>query len=99
MQIVRHEKESPLSSNLCPILNTLDHLMLVLANWAETPFFLKLALDLSQAKKSTNNGENTVNHEEEKEDERRMEEYVTVPEFDRFVILLIRILLYFLGSW
>ena len=56
VQIVRHEKESPLSSNLCPILNTLDHLMLVLANWAETSFFLKLALDLSTAASSTTQG-------------------------------------------
>ena len=39
---MRTEKKSPLSSNLCPIINTLEHLVLVLGNWAETPFFLQL---------------------------------------------------------
>jgi len=42
VQLVRTEKNSPLSSNLCPIINTLDHLILVLGNWSETPFFLQL---------------------------------------------------------
>ena len=42
VQLVRAEKESPLSSNLCPIINTLDHMSSVLATWAETPFFLQL---------------------------------------------------------
>ena len=39
---MRTEKNSPLSSNLCPIINTLEHLVVVLGNWAETPFFLQL---------------------------------------------------------
>jgi len=52
VQIVRGEKDSPLSSNLCPIINTIDHLITVLANWAETPFFLKLALEKTKGLKS-----------------------------------------------
>ena len=39
---MRSDKRSPLTSNLCPIINTLEHLVLVLGNWAETPFFLQL---------------------------------------------------------
>ena len=56
--------------------------MVVLANWAETPFFLKLALDLSQAKKSSNN-EVTDNHEKVMEYEGK-NETETVSELDRF---------------
>jgi len=42
VQLARTEKKNPLSSNLCPILNTIEHLIVVLGNWAETPFFLQL---------------------------------------------------------
>ncbi|XP_023330399.1 RAD50-interacting protein 1 [Eurytemora carolleeae] len=50
VQLARTEKKSPLSSNLCPILNTLEHLILVLGNWAETPFFLNLQFQKSNVK-------------------------------------------------
>ncbi len=56
--------------------------MVVLANWAETPFFLKLALDLSQAKKSSND-EVADNNKKEMEDEGK-NETETVSELDRF---------------
>jgi len=42
VQLVRAEQESPLTSNLCPILNTVDHVITVISNWADTPFFLQL---------------------------------------------------------
>ena len=42
VQLLRSENEEPLQSNLCPILCTVHHLITILANWAETPFFLQL---------------------------------------------------------
>ena len=63
VQLARTEKKSPLSSNLCPILNTLEHLILVLGNWAETPFFLNLQFQKSNVKPGSGEdleqGENT----------------------------------------
>ena len=42
VQLLRSEQEEPLQSNLCPILCTVHHLVQVLTNWGETPFFLQL---------------------------------------------------------
>lgn len=42
VQLVRSEHEEPLQSNFCPILCSVFHLIQVLSNWAETPFFLQL---------------------------------------------------------
>jgi len=42
VQLGRSEQEEPLQSNLCPILCTVHHLVQVLTNWGETPFFLQL---------------------------------------------------------
>ena len=42
VQLVRSENEEPLQSSFCPILCTVHHLIQVLSNWAETPFFLQL---------------------------------------------------------
>ena len=42
VQLLRSENEEPLQSNLCPILCTVHHLVTILNNWAETPFFLQL---------------------------------------------------------
>ena len=42
VQLVRSENDEPLQTNFCPILCTVHHLIQVLSNWAETPFFLQL---------------------------------------------------------
>lgn len=42
VQLLRSEQDEPLQSNLCPILCTVYHLVQVLSNWGETPFFLQL---------------------------------------------------------
>ena len=63
VQLARTEKKSPLSSNLCPILNTLEHLILVLGNWAETPFFLNLQFQKSNSNPSSREAEHRENPE------------------------------------
>lgn len=49
VQLVRAEQETPLTSNLCPILATVDHVINVLSNWGDTPFFLQLENQKCQA--------------------------------------------------
>jgi len=49
VQLGRSEQEDPLQSNLCPILCTVHHLVQVLTNWGETPFFLQLEYQRCQA--------------------------------------------------
>jgi len=48
VQLLRSEQEEPLQSNLCPILCTVHHLVQVLTNWGETPFFLQLEFQRCQ---------------------------------------------------
>ena len=49
VQLVRSEHEEPLESNFCPIIVTANHLIEVLRNWAETPFFLQLEFQKSES--------------------------------------------------
>ena len=42
VQLVRSGTEEPLRASFCPIVVTVQHLVHVLASWAETPFFLQL---------------------------------------------------------
>ena len=56
VQLVRSETEEPLLSHFCPILCTVHHLVQVLSNWAETPFFLQLQF----LKNDTNNDDDDM---------------------------------------
>ena len=56
VQLVRSEHEEPLESNFCPIIVTVHHLIEVLRNWAETPFFLQLEFQKCEAENKDMSG-------------------------------------------